>query len=139
MFGALKEILGGLILFAIGWFFATSDARFIQASQPATLIVLQTDKRPATGPNNGWMFRQVLGLETDVRPRPEYSGNVWFSLPLHRLGEITAGRYDPVSGKMQTDRMLWVSWVIAWVTRILGVWLVLTGLSRLFGFRRTHE
>ena len=128
----VKRVVVGLIFGLIGWFTITSESHFVANSEPASLIVLQMDSRQDS---DGISYRPVLGLNTDVRPRPEYSGNTWTNPPLHAAGEIVEGRYDIKSGKMKSNRQIAFGRFIGWIFAAVGAYLLLTAIGILFGVR----
>ncbi len=79
------------------------------------------------------MYRPVFGLETDARPRPEYSGNTWMRFAPHQAGEIVSGRYDPDSGEMRSNRMMRRTSWSGRIAQLLGILSALQGLLMLFG------
>lgn len=100
---ALFYILIATIFYSVGALFAGPAKTFIANSEPATLIVLQVDEKRKT--DGGRSYRPVFGLETDARPRPEYAGSNWTSPKPHNAGDIVAGRYNPETGEMRSDKM----------------------------------
>ncbi len=129
--GSLKHLFVGALLVLIGTVIVNTNGAFLAQSRPAQLIVLQVD----TDRNTDGMFthRPTLGLVTERRPRPEYSGAMWTGLALHQAGDVIAGRYDPDSGKMQSDRMLQISGWMARLAQVLGVIAGLQGILILCG------
>ncbi len=79
------------------------------------------------------MYRPVFGLETDARPRPEYSGNTWMRFAPHQASEIVSGRYDPDSGEMRSNRMMRRTSWSGRIAQLLGILSALQGLLMLFG------
>jgi hypothetical protein len=128
---SLKHLIVGAMLLAVGTIVVKRDAAFVAASEPAQLIVLQTDTQKRT--DGRYAFRITLGLVTDARPRPEYQGGFWAGFAMHRTGDIVPGRYDAESGRMQSDRMLLVFGLIAHLAQLLGVIALLQGVLILFG------
>lgn len=132
IWAAFKHLVVGAMLFVLGWFGVNRDAAFVATSVPAQLIVLQVDTERST--EGKFKHRTTLGLVTDARPRPEYSGNMWTGIAMHRAGDIVAGRYDAESGVMRSDRMLMIWGWIARLAQFLGVVAVVQGVLILFGF-----
>jgi hypothetical protein len=132
LFSALKHLFVGALMVVIGCFGVNRDAAFVATSVPAQLIVLQVD----TGRNTEGKFkhRMTLGLVTDARPRPEYTGGIWTGIAMHRAGDVVAGRYDAESGEMRSDRMLMIWGWIARLAQFLGVVAVVQGVLILFGW-----
>ncbi len=129
---AIKHLVVGAMLLVLGWFGVNRDAAFVATSVPAQLIVLQVDSERTT--DGKFRHRTTLGLVTDVRPRPEYGGNMWTGIAMHRAGDIVSGRYDAESGVMRSDRMLMIWGWIARLAQFLGLVAVVQGVLILFGF-----
>jgi hypothetical protein len=132
IFAAFKHLVVGAMLLVFGCFGVNRDAAFVATSVPAQLIVLQVDSERTT--EGQFRHRTTLGLVTDARPRPEYAGNMWTGIAMHRAGDIVAGRYDAESGVMRSDRMLTVWGWIARLAQFLGVVAAVQGVLILFGF-----
>jgi hypothetical protein len=128
---SLKHLAVGATMVVMGAFIVKQNATFLAASDQAQLIVLQMDTQKRT--DGGYAFSITLGLVTDVRPRPEYRGGFWTGIAMHRTGDIVAGRYDPKSGEMRSDRMLLISGWISRLVQLLGVVAVVQGVLILFG------
>jgi hypothetical protein len=129
---AIKHLVVGAMLLVLGCFGVNRDAAFVATSVPVQLIVLQVDTQRTT--EGKFRHRTTLGLVTDTRPRPEYAGNMWTDIAMHRAGDIVADRYDAESGKMRSDRMLMIWGWVTWLAQFLGVVAVVQGVLILFGF-----
>jgi hypothetical protein len=129
---AFKHLVVGAMLLVLGCFGVSRDAAFLATSVPAQLIILQVDSERTT--EGRFRHRTTLGLVTDTRPRPEYGGNIWTGLAMHRAGDIVAGRYDAESGVMRSDRMLMIWGWIARLAQFLGVVAMVQGVLILFGW-----
>ncbi|MEM9796788.1 MAG: hypothetical protein AAF919_09875 [Pseudomonadota bacterium] len=128
---AFKYLLVGALFALVGTVFVGSSQGFVKRSEPAQLIVLDMhDKRD---PDGGIMYRPVFGLDTDMRPRPEYSGNIWMWPAPHETGDIVSGRYDAESGEMRSDRMIGRGSWIGRFGQILGGLVMLQGVLMVFG------
>ncbi|MGB5557081.1 MAG: hypothetical protein WBN04_03610 [Paracoccaceae bacterium] len=128
---AFKYLLVGALFWLVGAFFLGSSQNFVKRSEPVQLIVLKMDTRLDS---DGYtFFRPVFGLETAVRPRPEYAGNTWMRPAPHQAGEVVSGRYDPNSGEMRSDHMDGRTVWIARIAKVLGLLVGLQGILMLFG------
>ena len=130
---ALFYISIATLFYFVGTLFAGPAKSFIANSEPATLIVLQVDERRKN--DGGRTYRPVFGLETDVRPRPEYAGSIWASPKPHQPGDIVAGRYNPRTGEMRSDKMAKQTIWIGRAAQFVGFLLFLQGILMFFGFR----
>ncbi len=128
---ALKYLFVGALFLLVGWLLTASSSRFLENSQPATLIVLQVDERRDTDGKRS--YRPVFGLHTTDRPRPEYARSTWFSPKPHQSGDIVSGRYDPQSGEMRSDQMMGRSRWMWRVLQVVGALAVLQGILMFFG------
>jgi hypothetical protein len=133
---SMKHLFVGAFFVLIGTLIVNDDAAFHAASTPAELIVLQVDSRKTT--DGRYEKRITFGLVTEVRPRPEYRGGFWANIAMHRPGDIVAGRYDPTSGEMHSDRMLLIRGWIARLVQLLGVVAMVQGVLILFGIPETR-
>lgn len=128
---AFKYLLVGAIFWVVGAFVLGGSQGFLARSEPAQLIVLQVDSHLD---HDGFRtYRPVFGLDTTVRPRPEYAGNTWMRPAPHRAGDIVPGRYDRESGEMRSDRMMQTTVWIARIVKILGILAVVQAMLLLFG------
>lgn len=132
MLSALKHLFVGALMVLIGTYIINRDAAFLAVSHPAELIVLQVDKHRKT--DGRFTYQTTLGLVTDARPRPEYTGGIWTGITMHRAGDIVAGRYDSESDEMRSDRMLAISGGIARLALVLGLVAMVEGVLILFGW-----
>ncbi|MFG5381596.1 DUF3592 domain-containing protein [Yoonia sp. R2-816] len=130
---AFKYIFVGALFLLVGWLLTASSSRFLENSQPATLIVLQVDERRDTDGKRS--YRPVFGLQTTDRPRPEYAGSTWFSPKPHQPGDIVSGRYDPQSGEMRSDQMMGRSRWMWRVLQVVGALAVLQGILMFLVFQ----
>jgi hypothetical protein len=128
---SMKHLFVGALSMLIGTLSVNADAAFRATSTPVELIVLQVDSRTTTDGRHE--KRITFGLVTEVRPRPEYRGGFWANIAMHQAGDIVAGRYDPTSGEMHSDRILLVHGWISRLLQLLGVVAMVQSVLILFG------
>lgn len=126
--GALKYFLTGIIIWFIGSVFFGSSLNFIARSEPAQLYVSDVQSRKDT--DGLRTYRPVFTVMTSPH---DFAGNRWSRTPPHQIGETVAGRYDPATGEMRSDKMLRKSKWLGWIARIFGALLGLQGIALLLG------
>lgn len=140
---AFKYVLVGTLFWAIGALFLGGDLRFYAQSEPAQLIVVRLDSKQdhstrynQSGPlsrHSKTLYRPVFTLDTPTPPHPEYAGNTWMSPAPHQAGDKVAGRYDPASGKMQSDRMMTKTLWLSAFAQFIGLLAIVQGILMFFG------
>jgi hypothetical protein len=128
---ALKYILVGLIFWLVATLLLAASTGFIERSEPAQLVVLHMERK--TDEDGTVLYRPVFTLDTDERPRPEYRGHTWISFLVHKAGEVVPGRYDKVTGAMDSDRMISISRWFYRIMQLIGLLSILQGVMMFLG------
>ena len=129
MHKALFAILIGAILAIIGGAMLSGEKKFLRNSEPAELVVIAMNQDYGSG--GDLFYYPVFGINTDERPRVEYTSTIGYGDAPHAVGEIVPGRHRIETGELNSNKLLKDN---IWAFRIcfyLGLFMIAVGVINL--------